>query len=431
MNYKEQFLLLLSKEINSASIEPIIPSLPKDDTINYGNTKYTPSYLLDIPSVRLSFVSNFFNKALPHDIQLLESDKFIPYKFLIKNFKKIKIHYFNFTGNNGMQCFFSLKDDFKNFLFEISCFEMNQMPSDDFSLLLNLNSVTEINTTSKKKKGDTKTRINCFSPSFQETFSSIQKINSVFDLNSNEFKNEEEERNSIFILSSQGFGSFKKIKYEIEKIGDECLDYYEDEISGNATNIINLINIRKKGMFLFHGEKGCGKTSFIKYIINNSTKDFYYVNGESAGGFSSGTFLEFIAANSKNAVFIFEDMEHLITSRETKTNSVIADILNASDGILSDILSPIFIFTFNTKVENIDPAFLRPGRLILEQEFSKLPFEKSKKVAKKIKVKLPENKDYSLAEIFELQNSSDILKSRTKKFSSEKSHAIKGFVNAE
>ena len=120
-------------------------------------------------------------------------------------------------------------------------------------------------------------------------------------------------------------------------------------------------------------------------------------------------------------------MEHLIVSRENKTNSVISDILNASDGILSDILSPIFIFTFNTKLENIDSAFLRPGRLILEQEFKKLSYEESKKVDKKIKVKLDEDKEYSLAEIFGKQNMPKNTSVRSKKFTSEKSRVIKGF----
>ena len=194
--------------------------------------------------------------------------------------------------------------------------------------------------------------------------------------------------------------------------------------------IINLINKRKKGLFLFHGEKGCGKTTFIKYIINNCEKDFYYINGESLTAFSTGSFLEFMTYNSKNSVFIFEGNEDLLASREQKTNNIISDILNASDGILSDIISPIFIFTFNTKIENIDQAFLRPGRLILEQEFKKLPFNHAKKIAKKLNTKITEDKEYSLAEIFEKQNSISNLQVRSKKFASEKSNAM-GFARLE
>ena len=134
--------------------------------------------------------------------------------------------------------------------------------------------------------------------------------------------------------------------------------------------------------------------------------------------------------NSKNSVFIFEDNEHLLASREQKTNNIISDILNASDGILSDIISPIFIFTFNTKIENIDQAFLRPGRLILEQEFKKLPFNHAKKIAKKLNTKITEDKEYSLAEIFEKQNSISNLQVRSKKFASEKSNAM-GFARLE
>jgi hypothetical protein len=45
-------------------------------------------------------------------------------------------------------------------------------------------------------------------------------------------------------------------------------------------------------------------------------------------------------------------------------------------------MQKIFIFG-NEDLENIDSAFLRPSRLLYEQEFKKLPYEKALNLSKK------------------------------------------------
>lgn len=423
MNSRQKWIKMLSG--NEVEIESKKFGLPIQDMGYGGNSKFTPAVLTDISSLRLKFIEHEFGGYMPHDSKLLESEFFLVFDFLCDCFanKKASLCYFNFVSKSGAICFFYLKE-FPGILFELYAYDINSSSGLN-QIIINFEGGIQ----SPKDNSETRTFLSFYSVNTKVSFSYLEQINKTFI---NDFAQKyivkQEPTNSIFLLASQGFGGLKKVRYDIEKIEDDCLFYYDNYITDKVNSIIDLINTRKKGMFLFHGEKGCGKTSFIKYLINKSSKDFYYINGENALSFSSASFLEFIASNSKNAVFIFEDMEHLITSRETKSNNLISDILNASDGILSDILSPIFIFTFNTQIENIDPAFLRPGRLILEQEFKKLSYKKSNKIAKKIKVKLPENKEYSLAEIFELQNS-NLFSARSKTFSTEKKHTIKGFSN--
>ena len=62
---------------------------------------------------------------------------------------------------------------------------------------------------------------------------------------------------------------------------------------------------------------------------------------------------------------------------------------------------------------------------LYEQEFKKLPYEKALNLSKKINVVLPEEKEYSLAELFELKNS--ISENRSKKFRSENNNIVTGF----
>ncbi len=429
-DYKEEFLKLLKSSAKNEVDEHIYEYVPnKPVKLHMG---FESSIMYDKNDLRTSMVTTMFKNTVAYDTELLgnilykssddkkKSEKeFLTYKFLYSIFNDISVIYFHDfnSSNDSLICYFKLKKMDK-YIFELSSKQgSNSMISFD-SL-----------TTNGSFKQNNYVTLYCFSQNCYSFYLGEKQILKTLDIKNPEFSVTKQIKNSISLLSAMPGGQFRKSKYEIEHINKECVEYYDDEIKEKSDTILELIKTRNKGMMLFHGEKGCGKTTFIKYIISNSEKNFYYVNGEAAASFSSSSFLEFIALNSKNSVFIFEDMEHLIVSRENKTNSVISDILNASDGILSDILSPIFIFTFNTKIENIDSAFLRPGRLILEQEFKKLSYEESKKVAKKIKVKLDEEKEYSLAEIFEKQNLPKNTSVRSKKFNTESSSVIKGFVN--
>lgn len=430
VDYKKEFLKLLKLSFNPDIVEKnTYPYIPLRPVKLYSSTN-TTNCGLEISDLRNSFINFFFKGTVIYDISLLhdmpskkrdeKNDKeFLAYKFLCHSFDKIDIMYYNEVfGIDSFVCFFKIKNDEKMF-FELSSRSGGQ----------NIIAFDEGHGGGGNVKQSNYSIFYAFAQNCHSYFKQEVFVNKNLDYKNAKFFKIKEIKNSISLLSAIPGGSFRKSQYEIENISKDCVEYYDDEVKEKANSILELIKTRNKGMMLFHGEKGCGKTTFIKYIISNSDKNFYYINGEAVSSFSSSAFLEFIALNSKKSVFIFEDMEHLIISRESKTNSVISDILNASDGILSDILSPIFIFTFNTQIDNIDSAFLRPGRLILEQEFKKLSYAEAKKVAKKIKVKLDEDKEYSLAEIFEKQNSPKSTSTRSKKFSSEKSHTIKGFKN--
>ena len=58
-------------------------------------------------------------------------------------------------------------------------------------------------------------------------------------------------------------------------------------------------------------------------------------------------------------------------------NSNLAMILNITDGILGESLGIQIIATFNTDVQNIDPALKRKGRLKSAYEFKALSPEKA------------------------------------------------------
>ena len=86
-----------------------------------------------------------------------------------------------------------------------------------------------------------------------------------------------------------------------------------------------------------------------------------------------------------NSVFIIEDCENLVKSRESGDNNlIISDFLNITDGIYGDLFKMKFILTFNTDTRTIDPALLRKGRLKCKYQFGKLKGDKLKALAKKL-----------------------------------------------
>ena len=112
---------------------------------------------------------------------------------------------------------------------------------------------------------------------------------------------------------------------------------------------------------------------------------------------------EFIAfmMEHKDSIFILEDCEQILMAREeNRFGGAIANILNMSDGLMSDIFNIKFICTFNTSIENIDEALLRPGRCFVNYEFKPLDKEKVKVLSEKHNLGITEDRDMTLAEIF-------------------------------
>jgi ATP-dependent 26S proteasome regulatory subunit len=73
--------------------------------------------------------------------------------------------------------------------------------------------------------------------------------------------------------------------------------------------------------------------------------------------------------DNPNAVVIIEDAENIMMDRKYNSDSSVSNLLNLSDGLLSDCLSVQIICTFNNSINLIDAALMRKGRLIAKYEF--------------------------------------------------------------
>jgi SpoVK/Ycf46/Vps4 family AAA+-type ATPase len=99
-----------------------------------------------------------------------------------------------------------------------------------------------------------------------------------------------------------------------------------------------------------------------------------------AGDLTNPDFVDLLIDNP-NTVIVIEDAENIIMDRKVNGSSAVSNLLNISDGLLSDFLNVQLICTFNSSLTMVDSALMRKGRLIAKYEFGKLSAEKAQRLS--------------------------------------------------
>ena len=186
------------------------------------------------------------------------------------------------------------------------------------------------------------------------------------------------------------------------------------------TQLLERFKSDPKGLVLFHGESGTGKTYYIRNLIKDLVKigkHVIYFPPNMVGHLVSPEIMTFLASTvmemaeeGKSCVLLLEDAEPLLVSRGNDGRSDgITNLLNITDGLLNDMLSIQVIATFNTDLKNIDDALLRPERLIARKEFKKLNVEDANNLAKAINLDKTFTEETSLAQIYSQHKAREIL----------------------
>lgn len=219
------------------------------------------------------------------------------------------------------------------------------------------------------------------------------------------------EANNLYTIQSTDHG-FTLIKMKVKEIDLDINKQYNDTFVKESEKIDAFIAQEdKSGLIILHGEKGTGKSSYIKKLINSHPeRKFIFVQTAMLGLLDSPTFSSFLCS-LHDSVIILEDCENIVVSRKShKGNSGVATILNMSDGLLSDGLGIKFICTFNEDISNIDEALLRKGRLVSKYEFTALEPEKANALLAELYPgkNYVENKALTLADIYNYEDDSYI-----------------------
>ena len=168
---------------------------------------------------------------------------------------------------------------------------------------------------------------------------------------------------------------------------------------------------KNKGISLFHGVAGSGKSYYINRLISDlkeqSNKKIILVPTNMVSYLLEPEFNTFLMDMLNDSVFdgideeeitdvsdmvngmifILEDAEPVLMKREDGISpQSTSNILNLTDGLLNTIFKIQIIATYNTDDENIDDAIKRDKRLIAKREFTELSLVDSKKLAQSIEI---------------------------------------------
>lgn len=190
---------------------------------------------------------------------------------------------------------------------------------------------------------------------------------------------------------------------------DIKLNYNDDLPYGEICDLIE--GEGNPELLLFYGEPGTGKSSLLKHLISKyKEKSFIFMDGAILANVQQQKLMSYFLEND-HSIFILEDCEKSLMSREHYDNPVMPTLLNITDGITADVLGIKLICTFNTDFEKIDKALRRKGRLSLKYEFRKLDKAKVRKILNDETI----NEDMTLADIYYYKKENDFSKKKAKK----------------
>lgn len=226
---------------------------------------------------------------------------------------------------------------------------------------------------------------------------------------------------SVGVISYDGHNYYVKSFSLAGKIPDfiHVDEHYGEGFNDFHMKLIERIKNETKGLILFHGEPGTGKTQYIRMLLDQLTrtnKSILYVPPGFSDQLTDPIMIEFISEwileEDRDCILLIEDAEPLLETRNGANgrSTGISNLLNMTDGILNDMLGLMVIATFNTSISQIDSALLRPQRLLARKEFGKINKERAEKLASVLGIEMPDiTYPATLAEFYANKKGQNIL----------------------
>ena len=195
--------------------------------------------------------------------------------------------------------------------------------------------------------------------------------------------------------------------------------HYGDHAWSWHEQFVAKLSASRSGLSILQGPPGTGKTSYLRHLMGvlDDTHHFYFIPASAMGILSEPAFMGFWADqrrrhDQKNFVVILEDSDAALMCRGSDNRDQVNAILNLSDGMLADFLRLQILCTINCATADVDPALLRPGRLLCHRVFARLDYAHAVRLAEKLGRVLTVAPDYSLAEVFAGHETEEIIRPR-------------------
>ena len=197
------------------------------------------------------------------------------------------------------------------------------------------------------------------------------------------------------------------LKPDMRLVEDKLQTHYGENFPVWHMHFIRLLEKKSSGIAIFEGGPGTGKTSYIRHLIYEleKTHRFYFLPVSQLDILARPDFNDFWLTEMKlhpdlQFVIILEDAENALMLRGTDNARMVSTILNLTDGMMVDFLRLQFLCTVNCALSEIDPALLRPGRLLAHRNFRSLNRGEALTLAAQIGKTLPLQTEFTLAEIY-------------------------------
>ncbi len=166
---------------------------------------------------------------------------------------------------------------------------------------------------------------------------------------------------------------------------DNIDNYYNSDTFRSLEKIVKQIKKSDKGLSIFYGDRGTGKTSFINYISSKLDRIVIFIpNNMIEHTINNSDFRKFLKKYEK-PVLVLDDCEMVFSEVYGRTNMFSSNLLQMVDGFLSDSINCNIITIFNLdNEEEIDQSLLDCNNLIDIIEFDILSDEESNTLAKHI-----------------------------------------------
>lgn len=182
---------------------------------------------------------------------------------------------------------------------------------------------------------------------------------------------------------------------------------YGEGFADWSEHLLDKLRSKDSGLVILDGAPGTGKSTFLKNLIYRLAEShrFLFIQPHYAGVISEPNFVDFWIDQArqhpdKKFCLIMEDGEKVLMRREDDNRSEVSSLLQITDGLMGSFLSLTALFSINCQATQLDPALLRPGRLICRKSFSALKREEARKIAAKLGKPLPPGESITLAQIY-------------------------------
>lgn len=192
----------------------------------------------------------------------------------------------------------------------------------------------------------------------------------------------------------------------IEKIDFEELEFkkfYSKSTNKNINNLIKSIKNSKNGLSIFYGEKGTGKTNSIKNISKSIKNDIFFIpNNILDQTILNSEFISFLKKYD-NSILVIDDFE-LVLDNYSRYDSVINNIIQMVDSLISEVINVNIILIFNTDNQSEIEELIECNNILGFIKFDYLSADESNQLSEYLGKKTKYKNNSKLSDIIRSKN---------------------------